>query len=51
MERLECILPTTTVDQIVPFRDQVDDGTAVVALAKGHATIHAPATLVSKLVF
>src|SRR5512132_3101749 len=45
MEGLERILPAAAMHQVVPLRDEVDDGTAVVTLAKWHSAIHAPRPL------
>src|SRR5512140_556711 len=50
MEGLECVLPTATIDQIVPFGDQVHDRTAGVALTERYATVHAAGALRLELV-
>src|SRR5262249_56127286 len=51
MQRLERVLPPPAIDEIVPFGDQIDDGTAGIPLAKWHTAVHAARALDFELVF
>src|SRR5206468_4123772 len=50
VQGLEGVLPPAPVDEVVPLGDQVHDRAAVLALAEGHAAIHAPRALGLELV-
>jgi hypothetical protein len=56
MEAVQRVLPAAAVDEVVPLRDQVVDGTAggqagdhLARVAKGRAAVHAAGTLVAQL--
>src|SRR5690606_3358205 len=45
VQPLERVAPAALVDEVVPLRDQVVHGTAVLGLAERHAAVHAARAL------
>ena len=50
MQRLQRILPSSAMNQIVPFGDEVHHRTAIMALAEGHPAVHTARALGFELV-
>ena len=46
MQSVQGFTPTAAIHQVVPFGDQIINGTTCFGLAKGHAAIHATCSLV-----
>src|SRR4029079_1846923 len=49
-QRLQRVLPSSSIHEIVPFGNQIHHRTAGISLTKGHAAIHATRTLDLELV-
>ena len=43
---VECVLPLTLEDKIIPLRYNIGDGTTSIRLAEGNTAVHAPSGLV-----
>jgi hypothetical protein len=49
MQTGQSVLPLVAINQIVPFRNEIRDRAAVIALAKGYTTVHAARALGRKM--
>ena len=49
MQAVQCVLPMPVVNQIIPFWNEVIDGTAIGGLTKRDAAVHAPGSLFSQM--